>query len=110
MVKRGNMKFRALAFGLLVCSISFAQSDRGTITGTITDPAGAVVANAPIEVKNAENGVLYQAASTATGNFTVVQVPAGNYEMSVAVPGFKKYLRQNIAVAVAQTGRKISIA
>ena len=47
---------------------AFAQSDRGTITGTISDPAGAMVAGAAIEAKNQATGVTYQAASTATGN------------------------------------------
>src|SRR2546422_688675 len=75
----------------------FAQSDRGTITGTIADPAGAVVASAPIEVRNVETGAMYQVGSSATGNY-VVQVPTGNYELSVTVPGFKRYIRQNIAV------------
>ena len=87
---------------LLLASGLFAQSDRGTITGTIADPAGAVVANAPIEAKNAENGALYEAASTATGNYTIGQLPAGTYEVSVTVPGFKKYVRAGLAVQVAQ--------
>jgi hypothetical protein len=82
-----------------------AQSDRGTITGTIADPAGAVVANGPIEAKNAGTGAAFQAASSETGNFTLAQLPVGNYEISVAVAGFKKYVRQNITVGVAQTVR-----
>ena len=49
----------------------FAQSDRGTITGTVADPAGAVLANAPIEAKNQETGVVYQAATSSTGNYTI---------------------------------------
>ena len=83
---------------------ALAQSDRGTITGTIADPAGAVVSGAPIEVRNAETGAVYQVGSSATGNY-VVQVPAGNYQLSVTVPGFKKYVRQGLAVPVEQTLR-----
>jgi hypothetical protein len=94
-----------LACLLLFAACLFAQSDRGTITGTIADPAGAVVADAPIEIRNVETGVTYQAASTATGNYTLVQLPAGLYELTVTVPGFKKYVRQNIQVQVAQTLR-----
>src|SRR5437016_5160173 len=93
-------------FVLMALSIAaFAQSDRGTITGTIADPAGAVVANAPIEAKNTETGALYQAASSSTGNYTLPQLPVGTYELSVTVPGFKKYVRQNVTVAIAQTFR-----
>src|ERR1700688_4252321 len=89
----------------LVALAALAQSDRGTITGTISDPAGAVIAGAPIEARHVETGTVYQAGSSATGNFTLSQLPTGNYELSVTVPGFKKYVRQNIALPVAQTLR-----
>jgi hypothetical protein len=56
-------------FSLIIMSMAvFAQSDRGTITGTINDPAGAVVSGAPIELRNPATGANYQAASTETGN------------------------------------------
>src|SRR5579859_5574310 len=84
---------------------ALAQSDRGTITGTIADPAGAVVANAPVEARNVETGAVYPAASSATGNYTLTQLPAGTYEISVTVPGFKKFVRQNVSLQVAQTVR-----
>jgi len=92
-----------LSLGLI--SVAFAQSDRGTITGTVSDPAGAVVASAPMEARNTENGALYQAATSTTGNYTLSQLPAGTYELSVTVPGFKKYVRNNLQVQVAQTIR-----
>src|SRR6516225_5530415 len=90
---------------LLVVSTALAQGDRGTITGTIADPAGAVVAGAPVEARHIETGAVYQAASTSTGNYTLSQLPAGSYEVSVAEPGFKKYVRQGLTVEVAQTLR-----
>src|SRR3984893_7703694 len=89
----------------LFCVAAFAQSDRGTITGTIGDPAGAVVAAAAVEAKNVENGTVYRAATSATGNYTLSQLPAGTYEMSVNVPGFRRFVRQNIVVSVAGTLR-----
>jgi hypothetical protein len=92
-------------FSILCLSTVFAQSDRGTVTGTVADPAGAVVANAPIEARNVETGAIYPAASSETGNFTLSQLPAGTYELTVAVPGFKKYVRSNVVVQVAQTLR-----
>lgn len=83
----------------------FAQSDRGTITGTIADPAQAVVPNAAIEARNLETGATYQAASSTTGNYTLSQLPTGTYQLSVTVPGFKKYVRENVLVQTAQTLR-----
>ena len=100
------MSYIRIAISVLACSgLVLAQTDRGTITGTIGDPAGAVVANAPIEARNVENGAVYQAQSSATGNYTVAQLPTGNYELSVTVPGFKKFIRQNVVLGVAQTLR-----
>src|SRR6202051_498414 len=87
-----------------ISSILFAQSDRGTITGTVTDPGGLVIAGAPIEVRNTGNGANYQVGSSATGNY-VVQVPTGSYDLSVTVSGFKKYIRPNLVVPVEQTLR-----
>jgi hypothetical protein len=82
-----------------------AQSDRGTVTGAISDATGAAVANAAIQLKNSETGAVYEAASTTTGNYTVAQVPVGTYELSVEVAGFKRYVRQNIAVGATQVVR-----
>src|SRR6202051_4023460 len=100
------MRPLTVATGLFVFGLmAFAQGDRGTITGTIADPAGAVVASAAIEARNIETGAVYQTQSTNTGNYTLAQLPAGSYEMSVSVPGFKKYVRQGLTVEVAQDVR-----
>ena len=97
---------RLVSLCLIVsAAVVLAQSDRGTVTGTIADPAGAVVANAPLEAKNTETGAVFQAATSDTGNYTLPQLPAGVYEISVTVPGFKKFVRQNVTVGVAQTVR-----
>jgi hypothetical protein len=90
---------------LLVAAAAFAQSDRGTITGTITDPAGAVIANAPVQARNTETGVATTVGTTATGNYTITGLSAGSYEILVSVPGFKTYARQNLTVQAAQTIR-----
>ena len=101
-----NMRARLVSICILLSAAAlFGQSDRGTITGTVADPAGAVVASAPIEAKNTETGAVFQAATSDTGNYTLPQLPVGNYEIEVAVAGFKKFVRQNITVGVAQTVR-----
>jgi len=89
-----------VVFLLAVASLALAQTDRGTITGTIIDPAGAVVANAPLELKGVETGSVYPAVSSATGNYTFTQLPVGTYELTTTVPGFKKSVRSDITVNV----------
>ena len=77
----------AAACLLAISYTAFAQSDRGTITGTISDPAGAIIANATIEARNTATSAVYPGVSTSTGNYTIAQVPAGSYELSVVVMG-----------------------
>ena len=78
----------ALAAVCLAGVCASAQSNQGTITGTISDPAAAVVPAADLEVKNTATGVVYRGGTSATGNY-VLSVPAGTYEISVNAPGFK---------------------
>jgi hypothetical protein len=90
---------------LLFAGLALAQSDRGRITGALADPAGAMIPNAPIEAKNIETGAVYQVSSTSTGNYTLSQLPPGIYQLSVAAPGFKQFIRTGITVLAAATLR-----
>ncbi|PWU02644.1 MAG: hypothetical protein C5B51_20485 [Terriglobia bacterium] len=91
---------------LLAVSTVFGQAASGTITGTVVDPAGAVVAGANVEARNSQTGVVYPAVSTNTGNFTLSQLPPGTYELTVTVSGFKKYVHTNLTVAAAEILRQ----
>jgi len=91
---------------LLAVPAAFGQAGTGTITGTVIDPAGAVIAGATIEVKNSQTGVVYPGVSTNTGNFTLTQLPPGTYELDVTVAGFKKYVHTNLTVAAAEILRQ----
>ncbi len=95
----------ALAVVCLIGVCAFAQSNQGTITGTISDPAAAVVPAAQLEVKNTATGVVYRGGTSGTGNY-VLSVPAGTYEISVSAPGFKKFAEFNVQVIVATDTRK----
>ena len=89
--------------GAIFSAILYGQAGTGTITGTVTDPAGAVVPNAPIEVRNAETNIAYPTATTDTGAYTVPLLPPGPYSVSVSASGFKKLTRAGITVAAGQT-------
>jgi hypothetical protein len=101
------MKFlNVVLCAALGASAVYGQTALATITGTVSDPTGAVVANAPISVKNLENGQVFAAASSATGNYTVSQLPIGDYDLSVAVAGFKTYSHTKFHLAAAQVMRE----
>lgn len=84
----------------------WAQADRGTLTGTVADAQGAVIAEARLELRNQDTGSVYETVTTGTGNYSLVQVPAGVYELSVQFTGFKKYVQPGLAIQVAQTTRQ----
>ena len=84
---------------------AFAQTDRGTITGTVTDPTAAVVPGADVTARNIETGALSKTATTGTGNYTLASLPPGIYDVSVQASGFEKFVGQNVQVQVSQTLR-----
>ena len=91
---------------ILVCSLALlAQNDRGTITGEVKDPGGAVVPNAAVIARNDGTGAESKTTSTATGNYTIPSLAAGNYTLTVEVKGFKKVIQRNIDVQVSITHR-----
>ena len=92
-----------LAFATL---IALGQGGTGTITGTVTDAQGAVVAGASVEVKNSATGQTYAGASSGTGNFSVGQLPPGEYELTVKNQGFKTYDHKNLQVETGQVLRQ----
>ena len=82
-----------------------AQSVTASIRGQVTDPSGAVVARAVVVVTNLENGTSRSVKTDSKGNFAVPALWAGDYEIAVAKPGFKKLRRQGLRLAVAEHAR-----
>src|SRR5215472_10128291 len=100
------MRISLVAALLLSASVGFCQTSLATVTGTVTDSTGAVVANAPVSLKNVENGQVYTAASSETGNYTVSQLPIGDYSLTVTSPGFKTYSHTRFHLDAGQTMRE----
>jgi Carboxypeptidase regulatory-like domain/TonB dependent receptor len=101
------MKWVCFFAALAACAAAlFGQAANGTITGTVTDPAGAVVPNAPVRVRNTGTGVTYQTVTTKTGDYTVTELPVGTYQVTIQAPGFKTYTHRNIQVQAAGVVRE----
>jgi len=96
---------RLLFLVLMTVFLALAQSDRGTITGTVTDPTGSVVPNAAVHARNSATGTEYDTVATATGNYSLVSLLAGTYDLTVTAPGFSKYIQHGITVEVVQVLR-----
>jgi hypothetical protein len=64
------------------------------ITGTVTDPTGAVVQAATVEVSEVSTGKKRTAGTNATGQFTLAGLPAGDYKVQLAMQGFRSISRE----------------
>jgi hypothetical protein len=93
-----------VAFGLLSATAS-AQIRSATITGSVTDPSGAAVAGADVEVTNSGTNVSYKTKTTEAGQFTLPYLEAGTYTVDVTVAGFTPYRESRLIVATGQTVR-----
>ena len=78
----------------------FAQSDTGSINGTVTDPTGAVIPGATVIATNTDNGQKLEAVANGAGEYTILAVPRGNYQVIAAASGFKS---EKVSVVVTVT-------
>jgi hypothetical protein len=81
----------------------FAQSDRGTITGTVNDSSGARVAGAAVSATAVATGITSKTTSNTEGNYDFPNLQVGAYTLSVEHSGFKKYTQQGITLYTGQT-------
>ncbi len=101
----GNRLLVSIGCSISVLSIGlslFAQSDRGSITGTIGDPSGAAVPNAAVKATQTTTNFSRQVVSTETGKYVVSELPAGIYTLTVSKEGFKTYEQAGITVRVGE--------
>lgn len=98
-------------FALLVLALAIAPTlwgqagTSGTILGTVTDNAGAIVPSAPVDVTNTSTGQTTRVMTTGTGDYTVPNLSPGMYRVSIQVPGFSKEVVNAIELVVDQDER-----
>ncbi|MGI8958565.1 MAG: carboxypeptidase regulatory-like domain-containing protein [Bryobacteraceae bacterium] len=85
-----SVRKTAIALALLFCAAHVqAQDTTGKVTGTVTDPSGAVVPNAKVTVTHAATGIGHTVTTDQSGIYQVLQLPIGLYTVTAQVPGFK---------------------
>jgi hypothetical protein len=92
-------KFVCTLFALLfVGTVGGAQVPVGTLSGTVTDPSGAVVREAGVTIRNKATDIERQVKSNSEGAFTAASLPAGEYEVKAQATGFRTYLTEAVIV------------
>src|SRR5215210_3102993 len=79
------------------------QTVLGTLTGRVTDASGAAVTNANVVATNTGTQLPFRTKTNDAGNYVLQQLPVGDYELSIEATGFRRYVRRNISLNVAQT-------
>jgi Carboxypeptidase regulatory-like domain len=94
-----RLTFCTLALALLIPTGTLAQNFRGGINGTVTDPSGAVVANATVSAVDTATSVSYKTISSSAGQFAFQDLPLGNYDVTVIASGFQGLRMANVPVS-----------
>jgi hypothetical protein len=101
--------FCALTLLCFLSAVVYAQQATGTITGTITDPHGAIVQGAAVEVRNVATNAASEVKTNESGFYNAQNLPVGEYTVGASAVGFKKAVRTGIQLQVAQNAQ-INIA
>src|SRR5216117_1307268 len=96
-----------LSAGVLLCLSlpAYPQSDRGVLTGTVTDSSGAVIPGASVTATNTATNVSASTVTTEGGFYAIPALQPGTYKVRVELTGFKAYEQSQVVIAAATTVR-----
>ena len=97
-----KFKFFVL-FSVVNGGLLFAQGERATISGTVTDSTGAVVPQVRVSVRNESTNIVNKAESNSTGLYVVPALQPGSYELTAEKQGFRSSKVSNIPLSVGLT-------
>ncbi|MEO8594325.1 MAG: TonB-dependent receptor [Candidatus Solibacter sp.] len=103
-VLRGLVRLVLLA--ALCLPLAFAQLNRGTLTGIVTDPSGAVVPAVKVTAIHVETGTSTSAVSSETGSYTIPALQIGTYRLEFESASFKRGIRNGVELAAGSTLRQ----
>lgn len=97
----------ALAFAVMFTLTGLvngqAQATAADLTGTVTDPNGAVVSGATVRAKNNATGLSRTTTSSSDGSYSLIGLPAGEYEVSAEAGSFKRTVISPVKLTVGQS-------
>src|SRR5262245_23113864 len=99
----GSFQIPCLITILLLCAnVAFgqAQSNAADLQGTVRDAAGAVVPNATVTARNPATNLSRNTTTNDEGFYRIVNLPPGDYEITVEAPNFKKLVQQNVTLTI----------
>ena len=97
----------SLCLTFVLCWAAIAQSNAptGSIAGTLFDSIGDPVDNNAVQAKNAGSGAMFKTITSATGQFSLADLPPGTYDVSAAAPGLRPFEKKGVTVEASQTAK-----
>lgn len=92
-----------LPFVIGLGSIAYSQATTGTLSGRITDPQGAVVPGATVQVLNADTNVAVTTQSNTSGEYVVPFLPPGTYRLVIRKTGFQQIIKSGVTLHIQET-------
>ena len=103
---RSRITIPVLLFALMLAGGAlYGQTDRGTITGTVTDPHGAPIPGASVIATHQETNTHYKTGSSAGGEYTLADVSVGEYHVTIEIAGFKSAVFDHVTIDAGGTVR-----
>jgi len=110
MFKHLKLKFIVTFILQMVLALGlFAQVDRATLEGTVTDPSGAAVAGAAVKISAVDTGLTQERTTNTNGSYRFPGIAIGDYTVFVSYRGFKTKAIEDVRVQVGQT-RTLDVA
>ncbi len=91
-----SLPFKLSQLLLIAISCAYGQEIRATISGSVTDPSGALIVGAKVVARSIERNVTYDAETTSAGRYVIQFLPPGKYSLTVSATGFKQYVRESV--------------
>lgn len=85
---------------LFSCPSPHAQTTNAGLSGRVTDPSNAVIANAQVAAVSLGTNVHYETATNSSGEYSLTNLPPGSYQLEIAKAGFKKLVKPDVVLHV----------
>src|SRR5690348_18514249 len=97
-----RMRLLSIVGGLGCCLVALGQTESGSIAGSVFGPAHAPAAGVSVEARNTETATDYKAVSSAKGEYALVPLPPGKYDIFVIDPKYRPFVRRGVVIHAGQ--------
>ena len=101
--RRSGMNFFVGCLLVMLAAYAVAQSDRGTIAGSVLDSTGAAIKDATVTLRGIDTGAVYTTKSTGDGVYRISDVHIGKYDVTVEAAGFKSSVQTGVQIQINTT-------